>query len=321
MNEWTRRAILGVAIPLSVVALGLGPYLAYSADLPERVASHYGISGRPDGSMTPEQFLIVVGTLMVLGSVACAAIAITRRRLQPMIAPTVSFVGAFVGALAAGILTITAIGQRGLDRWQDATLSPWTLIVWIAGSVIVGSAAARLASSLPSTADTGTAASPPAMNLAPGERAFWTASLSAGWPTLLGLLVLVVALSLVGFTELWIAAALLVPAIAIITLSRIRVTADRSGLQVRYGFLGWPRTSVPLRRIATAQAIDIRPSEWGGWGYRGSLTLMKRAAVVLRAGPGIRLDLHDGKVFVVTIDDPDIPARLLNAEASRLTTT
>ena len=78
-------------------------------------------------------------------------------------------------------------------------------------------------------------------------------------------------------------------------------------------------TSVPLRRIATAQAIDIHPTDWGGWGYRGSLTLMKRAAVVLRAGPGIRLDLHDGEVFVVTIDDPDRPARLLNAEASRLT--
>ena len=45
---------------------------------------------------------------------------------------------------------------------------------------------------------------------------------------------------------------------------------------------------------------------------------MRRAAVVLRAGPGIRIDLHDGKVFAVTIDDPDNPARLLNAEASRL---
>ena len=45
---------------------------------------------------------------------------------------------------------------------------------------------------------------------------------------------------------------------------------------------------------------------------------MNRAAVVLRAGPGIRLDLHDGRVFVVTIDDPDVPAQLLNAEASRL---
>ena len=111
---------------------------------------------------------------------------------------------------------------------------------------------------------------------------------------------------------------LLVPAIATTTFSRIRVTADRSGLHVGYGFLGWPRTSVPLRRIAAARAIDVRPTDWGGWGYRGSLTLMKRAAVVLRAGPGIRLDLHDGKVFVVTIDDPDTPARLLNAEASRL---
>ena len=122
MNEWTRRAVLGAAIPVSVVALGLGPYLAYRSDLPERVASHYGISGRPDTSMTPEQFRIVVGALMVLGSGACAAIAFTRRRFQPMVAPTVSFVGAFVGTLASGILAVTAISQRGLDRWQDASL-------------------------------------------------------------------------------------------------------------------------------------------------------------------------------------------------------
>jgi len=113
----------------------------------------------------------------------------------------------------------------------------------------------------------------------------------------------------------------LLAAIAVTTFSRIRVTADHTGLTVRYGFLGWPRTRVPIQRIAAARAIDIRPTEWGGWGYRGNLTLMRRAAVVLRAGPGIRLDLHDGKVFAVTIDDPDIPARLLNAEASRLTTS
>ena len=87
---------------------------------------------------------------------------------------------------------------------------------------------------------------------------------------------------------------------------------------MRYGLLRWPRTSVPIHRIATARAIDIRPADWGGWGYRGSLTLMKRAAVVLRAGPGIRLDLHDGKVFAVTINDPQDAVRLLNAEVSRL---
>ena len=325
MNEWTRRALLGAAIPAAVAALGLATYLAYRSELPERVATHYGIAGRPDGSMTFEQFLIAVGVLMVLGWGACAFIALTRRRFQPMVAPTLSFVGAFLVALGSGILATTAIGQRGLDSWQDASLSPWALIPWLAGSLIVGSAAAKIASSLPHLADTDGDTAPPAMDLAPGERAFWTSTMSAGWPLLLGAAVLVVGVILAQLMEpsirLWISIALLLPGIAVITFSRIRVTADRSGLTVRYGFLGWPRTSVPLSRIATAQAIDVRPTEWGGWGYRGNLTLMNRAAVVLRAGPGIRLDLLDGKVFVVTIDDPDIPARLLNAEASRLTTT
>ncbi|MCY4622396.1 MAG: hypothetical protein OXD34_11280 [bacterium] len=318
MNERTRRAVLGAGIPAAVAALGLGPYLAYRSDLPDRVASHYSIVGGADGSMATGQFLIFVGTLMVLGWVMCAAIALTRRRLQPMVAPTVSFVGAFFVALASGILATTAIGQRGLDRWQDASLPLWVLIFWIAASLIVGSVAARIASSLPAASDAGIGATPPAMDLAPGERAFWTATLSARWPLLLGPVVLLVALGLTQVVEPWFALVLLVPGIATTTFSRIRVTADRSGLQVRYGFLGWPGTSVPLHRIATAQAIDVHPTEWGGWGYRGNLTLMNRAAVVLRAGPGIRLDLHDGKVFVVTIDDPDTPARLLNAEAARL---
>lgn len=319
MNERTRRMVLGAAIPAAVVGAGLGPYLAYRSDLPDRVASHFGVSGRPDGSMTPQQFLLVVGVLMVVGLGACMAVALIRRRLQPMVAVGASFIGAFIGALAAGILATNAIGQRGLERWQEAALSPWALILWIGGSVIVGSAAAWIASSLPTDRDPGTGTIPSAMDLAPGERAFWTSCLAARWPMLLGLVALAVAAGLAEFTETWIAIVLLLPAIAITTFSRIRVTADRSGLHVRYGFLGWPRTSVPLRRIATARAIDIRPTDWGGWGYRGSLTLMNRAAVVLRAGPGIRRDLHHGKVFVCTIDDPDSPARLLNAEASRLT--
>ena len=58
--------------------------------------------------------------------------------------------------------------------------------------------------------------------------------------------------------------------------------------------------------------------EWGGWGYRGSLALVKKAAIVLRAGPGLRLDLLNGRTFVVTIDDPQTPAALLSAETERL---
>jgi len=304
-------------MPVVVASIGLVPYLAYRSDLPDRIASHFGVSGRADGSMTPEVFLVVLGSMMAIGLGACVVIALTRRRFQPMVAPSVSAVGAFFASIAAGILAITAIGQRGLEQWQDATISPAALIPWIGGSIIVAGLAAWVASSLPFEDRAGMDPPPAAMELVHGERVFWTATLSARWPLLLGLTILLAGLVLLLVTEPWIGLVLLGISVLMSFFGRIRVTADRSGLRVGYGLFGWPRTSVPLSRIAAARAIDIHPPDWGGWGYRGSLAIMRRAAVVLRAGPGIRLDLRDGRVFAVTIDDPDDPVRLLNAEISR----
>ncbi len=317
MKEKTSRTVLGLFIPVPVAAIGLVPYLAYRSDLPDRIASHFGFSGRADGSMAPEVFLAVFGGLMAVGLAGCVTVALIRRRLQPMVAPSVSSVGAFLGSISAGIL---AIGQRGLEQWQDATISPGTLVPWVGGSLIVAGLAAWVASSLPFDEGSKTEAPPAAMELAPGERVFWSATLSARWPLVLGLAILLVGLVLLLITELWIGLVMLGISILMSFFGRIRVTADQSGLVVRYGFLGWPRRSIPIRRIASVRAVDIRPTEWGGWGYRGSLAIMRRAAVVLRAGPGIRLDLRGGKVFAVTIDDPDDPVRLLNAEISRLAT-
>jgi len=153
------------------------------------------------------------------------------------------------------------------------------------------------------------------MALASGEHAVWATTVVARWLLLLGFAALVLSAVVAVFTVPWLGAILLL-SVAMLSLARIRVRADRAGLLVRYGFMGWPRTRVPIDRIQRASAIDVRPMQWGGWGYRGSLTLMRRAAIVLRAGPGIRLDLTGGKVFVVTMDDPQTPAALLNAEVA-----
>jgi len=317
VKEKTSRTVLGVVIPVAVAAIGLVPYRAYRSELPDRIASHFGVSGRADGSMAPEVFLVVCGAMMEIGLGACVTVALARRRFQPMVAPSVSAVGAFFGAVSAGILAITVISQRGLDRWQDATLSPWAVLALIIGSVALAGLAAWIASSLPHRRQAGTDAAPPPMDLSPTARVFWSATLSAKWPLVLGLTILLVGLALLLITELWIGLLMLGISILMTFFGRIRVTADRSGLSVRYGFFGWPRRSFSIRRIAAARAVDIRPTEWGGWGYRGSLAIMRRAAVVLRAGPGIRLDLRDGRVFAVTIDGPEDPVRLLNAEISR----
>jgi len=100
--------------------------------------------------------------------------------------------------------------------------------------------------------------------------------------------------------------------VAVTAFARIGVSVDRRGLTVRYGWLPWPRTHISLDSILSAAAADVRPSEQGGWGYRGSRALLGRAAVVVRAGEGMHLRLVNDREFVVTIDHAAHGAGVLN---------
>jgi hypothetical protein len=127
-------------------------------------------------------------------------------------------------------------------------------------------------------------------------------------PTFLLLMVagLVVAVALGGSGGALAGLALTAAGLLVMTLVAIRVTVTDRALVVEYsGPLRWPTMTMSLDDVVTFEAIDVRPMRYGGWGYRGSLRLFRRAALVLRRGPGLRLQLRDGRVFVVTVDDPD----------------
>jgi lysylphosphatidylglycerol synthetase-like protein (DUF2156 family) len=144
----------------------------------------------------------------------------------------------------------------------------------------------------------------------PGERGAWTGRARLAWwlPLVLvaaGAVLVVAARSAVGA----IPAALLL--LVYLALGWIRVSVDAQGLRIRYGVAPWPVTSVPLDDIRRAERIDLRPLEWGGWGYRGSRRAFRRAAVVLRGGDAIKLQLTDGSEFAVTVNDAAAGAALL----------
>ena len=141
-------------------------------------------------------------------------------------------------------------------------------------------------------------------------RAAWTGRAHLAWwlPLVLiaiGVILAVSARSLVGA----IPAALLL--LVYLAFGWIKVTVDVRGLQIRYGVLPRPVTSVPLGDIRRVERIDLAPLEWGGWGYRGSRKAFGRAAVVLRGGDAIKLQLTDGGEFAVTVDDAATGAALL----------
>ena len=96
----------------------------------------------------------------------------------------------------------------------------------------------------------------------------------------------------------------------VLTLVEIRVELTPEVLRIRYGGpLRWPSQSVPLVEVEGVEAIDVEPRRYGGWGYRGSLRLYRRAALNLRRGPGLRLALRHRRTFVVTVDDAETAAQ------------
>ena len=152
------------------------------------------------------------------------------------------------------------------------------------------------------------------MESADSDQAAWSATVRNAAMLSLGAVLAIVGLA-VGLLASWVfAIAFLVAAVVLFVFGAVEVFVDSRGLLVRYGFLRWPTSSVALDQIETATVVDVRPLRWGGWGYRGSLRFARRAAVVVRGGPGLRLGLRGGRVFVVTIDDPQTPAALLTAE-------
>jgi hypothetical protein len=81
-------------------------------------------------------------------------------------------------------------------------------------------------------------------------------------------------------------------------------------VRVVFGPFGFPAKQMPLERIERAEATEIDPLRWGGWGYRWAGP--GRSAVVVRRGPGLVLDLRGGARFAITVDEPAPAAGLLN---------
>ena len=106
--------------------------------------------------------------------------------------------------------------------------------------------------------------------------------------------------------------------------------APAGALATHWGLGGAPDAALPKTGLMLMAACSIvlplvlvwprkPPMEHGGWGYRGSLRLTQRAAVVVRSGLALRLELQGGKRLSITVDDAGTAARLINGFVNRRT--
>ena len=205
------------------------------------------------------------------------------------------------------------MANHGAGDWH-AVRGP--SVVGIAAVIIVGAVVGTLCAWLAAGAGpvVPAPARTPALDLRPGERAVWVSSSRNRIFVYVAAVVGGVGV-IGGIVRSPIAFVAVLFALTLAAFAVLHVQADRSGLTIHYGPLPFPRTHIDVADIASAEAIDIRPLKWGGWGYRGSLRMTRRAAVVNRGGPGLKLTMNDGRQFAVTVDDPETGAALLNAVA------
>lgn len=154
----------------------------------------------------------------------------------------------------------------------------------------------------------------PALALAATERVTWSGTETARWPLALGLLGATAGLVLLAYSPLN-GLVVLVAGLVALVFARIHVVASARGVRVRFAWLPWPSKFVAIDDIAQAAAIDLRPTEWGGWGYRIARPAkgFSRTAVVLRGGEALHLTRRNGREFAVTVRGAADAAAVVNA--------
>jgi hypothetical protein len=219
-------------------------------------------------------------------------------------------IGLFVTTLNTGLVVMVAVANLDGGGPGAASVGAGVLPGIVAGSLALAALAGYALRRYGGLGAADGGAPRPGLGLRPGERAVWSGRARATWPWPAGSLLIVAGVVAGVVTGRWVLAVVLpLVGVLMLGLTSVRVTVAARGVTVGYGALGLRLTRIPLRRIASAAAVNRLPS---GFGYRGSLLLFGAAAVVLRRGPALRLTLRDGKTFLVTVDDAETGAALLN---------
>lgn len=315
MSAGGRRAVVGV-LGLVPTVIVLGTAAAWWSKLPDRLPTHWSGVTEPDGFTSRSGTLALTLAFAVVGAVSCVAASWWHLR-NPSLARGIAAMAASVAGLFAATWLVSGLTVLAASSAEDAILG-WRLallpagLAWgLVGLLLPGGASAarrRAAAERAARAE-----SAPRRVIGPGERVSWSVVLVPRWLVAVAVGALVLLVVLAFFVPSTIPAVVPVAVVAVV-FSRIEITVDHRGLRVVAGLVRVPIKRIPLEQVDQARAEDIRPADWGGWGYR---IVPGRSALVLRAGPALVVEQRDGRRFAATVDDPEPAAALLNGLAAR----
>ncbi|MGV9305405.1 hypothetical protein [Nonomuraea sp. NPDC003727] len=312
------RALLATGVwGLTVIPALVALPLSLRDRLPEPLATHWS-GATPDGNMSFTQNMLFSVTMAAVILVVMAGIAVHGKAFERRLSRGYWW-GVLFGSAVFVIGMEWSILRANLDVqvWTQAGGLGWAPVAVMAGAAAVGVLAGFLLRGEPDQAAPEGEA-PPRLRLRSGQRSVWVSRVSNPWLVALtagsalltaavGVLTLMGLTSGAGWSLLGVSVLLLT--VGLLTSSiTARITDD--GLAIGFGPFGWPVRRIRLSKIDSAWSEQRFPSQVGGWGIRG---VPGAAAIMLRGGDCLVLRYRSGGQLLISIDDAERGAALLNA--------
>ena len=313
-----RFVLVALILPAVFVAVGVVIQLMLMPHMPATIAIHWNAAGEADGfapSWTQPIMTVAFG-LGIPGLMALISLPGLRRGDR---GATYRFLGAMAAATSA-LTTVLFTWTFAAQAGAAAVVAMWPTVAVAFGIAIVVGVIAWFAQPKDDWSRSPAQAASP-LDVTDGERIAWLRTTTMAPAA--AITITVAALVVIGCAiGAWLAGApaevaWILSAVAVLVLAfaaasvAFHVRVDRGGLRV-VSVLGIPRFRVPLAQIASAARVYVNPmGEFGGWGIRWSVD--GRFGVVLRTGEAIEVTRTSGKRFVVTVDDAETGAALLEA--------
>lgn len=314
-RHFRSTTLLGLAVPLALLGASAAIASSWKDTLPDPVATHWGSDG-VDGFSSLSAAIAVsllIGTLFTIllwaFSLRAGKVSSTRRLVNGLNVGLAVFLSVILlGSLHAqkGLLDAADVG--GIGAVIALALAAATALGVLVAVVTPAGAQALAAAPVPAGASR--------LALGDDERAVWFQRLRGGAGLAVGFLAAAgTGVAAVTTGEWWM---LLVTAGLVALMAAMFswiVRIDEEGLRIR-STLGVPRTQIPLDEVAHARATTVSCfPEFGGWGWRTAMD--GRTGILLRSGEALEVTRADSSVFIVTVDDAETAAALLNTLADR----
>ena len=308
-----------LVIPLAVTIAAFVWGLWAKPQLPDPMATHFWLDMSADDFASPGSFIAsVAGTAI---AVAVIFGAMTMTGISSMRAGKI-FAGIGAGSIAYPPLLLVSVAhpQLGLYDARGFSLPVPNFIAAFVACGIIGLFVAVFIRPTVEPEDTVPAAAPVAVT--ESTRAAWFGRGHASWVLMLilGIAAAVTAVPTVfairdGDTGLSFAlgASTVLMALLAWMFAVVRVRIDATGVRWSLG-PGIPRGHIRFDAIRSVSAVELKPADWGGWGYRlGG----KGTAILVRGGEGLRIEKASGSALFISVDDAARGAALAQAYLAR----